>query len=119
MFGEIKMRCKFCFCKCFIIVLCIFVLIQGLLKYTRFAYYEPVFEDRFCHLNVTLAVLKKGEHIKIRVIGINERAAFVSNDFKVAEVDWGGNVYAHRCGTAIISVKTTKKVLKCKIIVKD
>lgn len=88
------------------------------MPYTRFGYYEPVFEDRFCQLNVTTLTLKKGEHFKLRIIGLNERVSFSSNDFKVAEIDMGGTVYAHRKGTAIITAKTRKKVLKCKIIVK-
>lgn len=104
-----------CIYKYFILILCFCVFIKWILPYTRFGYYSPVYEDMFCRLNKTQLVMKAGERKKIRVIGVNQRAVFFSTDFKVAEVDFGGNVYAHKNGTAIIVVKTNTKQLKCKV----
>lgn len=109
------MKEKYCVFKYLILILCLCVFVKWILLYTRFTYCIPVYEDMSCRLNKTMLVMKVGERKKIRVVGINKRAVFISNDFKVAEVDWGGNVYAHKRGRTVIIVKTNKKILKCKV----
>lgn len=70
-------------------------------------------------LNVKNLVMVKGETFKLYVISINKRVSFSSTDFKVADVNIFGKVFACRTGTTIIQAKYDDVVLKCRVRVID
>ena len=70
-------------------------------------------------LHVKDLVLVKGEVFKLYVVGINKRVSFSSTDFKVADVNIFGKVFAFRPGTTIIQAKHDDVIMKCRVRVID
>ena len=68
-------------------------------------------------LNVSKAILIKGEKLKLKVYDNSEKRVWKSSDENVATVSSKGIVKATGKGTAVITVKTDTKKYKCKVIV--
>lgn len=97
-------------------VILIFVLLYPHMSVSfRKKLYYPVFRG----LNTEDMVIVKGKSDKLSVLGINNRISFSSSDFKVAEVQMSGKVYAHKVGRATITAKANHKVYKCRVRVID
>lgn len=70
-------------------------------------------------LHVKDIVMVKGEAFKLYVVGINKKVSFSSTDFKVADVNIFGKVFAFRPGTTIIRARYDDVTLKCRVRVID
>ena len=68
-------------------------------------------------VNNKTVYLLEGEQYNIHLFGINKRVTYRSSDFKVAEVNSVGGVYAHKAGKAIIFMKHGKVVNKYRVYV--
>lgn len=68
-------------------------------------------------VNSKTVYLIEGEQYKINLFGVNKRVTYRSSDFKVAEVNSVGIVYAHKAGKTIISIKQGEVVNKYRIYV--
>lgn len=69
---------------------------------------------------VTLDVAKdKSKAVQLKVKGTSKKAKWKTSDKKIAVVSKTGKVTAKKKGTAVITAKAGKRVLKCKVTVKD
>lgn len=103
--------------KLIFVCTCIILLLQAIYPYTRFYYYKPIFVPFQYRLNEDNLVLVEGETFQLRIQGLNKRLHFKTTDFRVAEVLFTGKVFAHRTGTASITVSVDDYEVKCLVTV--
>lgn len=71
------------------------------------------------HLNKQKLYMIKGEEYRLFVYGINKWVSYRSSNFRVADVDFQGRVFAYQTGKAYIIAKVDNKELKCRVKVID
>ncbi len=68
---------------------------------------------------LTITQKKKNPTYKLKVKGTKKKVKWKSSNSKVATVSKSGKVTAKKKGTTTITAKVSKKILQCKITVKD
>lgn len=99
--------------------LIIFLIISMLYRNTSLYYRKKIIQPISLRLNRQEIFLVRGERFRLFVYGINKRVTFYSTNFRVADVDLNGRVYAFRPGKAFIIAKVGNKKLKCRVKVID
>lgn len=104
----------------YIIILIAAVVVLKFLYQNSSLFYRKTFELPFSlHLNKKDIYMVKGEEFHLFVFGINKRVSFSSTNFRVADVNFNGRVFAYNTGKAFIIAKVDKKELRCRVHVID
>lgn len=107
-------------CYKIIIIAIVFLLVSDFILENSSVFYRKNFTKHFfLHLNATDITLVKGEEFHLRLFAINKRVTFSTTNFRVADVNFNGRIYAFNTGKAYILAKVDKKVLKCRVRVID
>lgn len=103
-----------------IIVILIILIVLKYFYQNSSLYYRKLFYLPFSlHLNEHDLYMIKGEEFHLFVYGINKWVSFSSTNFRVADVNFNGRVFAYNTGKAFIIAKVDGKKLKCRVHVID
>ena len=105
--------------KGIVVFIVLFVIIVSLYRNSGLFYSKGINLPFSLHLNRQEVYLIKGEEFRLFVYGINKRVSYHSTNFRVAEVNFNGRVYAYQTGKAFIIASVDNKTLKCRVKVID
>ena len=105
--------------KYIVIVVIAILVVNGILKQTRFHYYEPIFRPFSTRLNADILLLQVDESFQLRPQALNKRVSYKSSNFRIVDVLPNGKIHAKAIGTAIITAKFRDGTGQCKVTVID